>query len=435
MDDLRSDTLSHDVYHASFYHCAVGMAHVALDGRFIRVNSSLCHFLGYPAELLSTFTFQQLTADAHVHKDVAFAKELIAGKRDSYSMEKQYMHSSGRLVWGKLTVSLVRDLSGQPRYFISVVEDIDEKKRCESKLHDTETLFQQIVSSFSVRTFVWVADPELRKMIYMNDGYRLIWGGSRTELLNYPLKFLNYIHEEDKSRVSEIYRSKERVQWDLEYRILNDAGVMRYIHDRGMTVYSDNGKPLYVVGTADDVTDDKCMYYALLNANKKLELMSRTDGLTGILNRREMLYQVDQEIKRLRRDNLQSTLLFIDLNEFKAINDDYGHRTGDDALRRFCQVIGALLRESDCFGRYGGDEFLVLLHDAGDTAAKLFEERLLNAGVSVTGGDNVDVPVKFSVGQSVWTPAIQSAQQWVELADSSMYRQKRQLRHQNHMQQ
>lgn len=404
------------------------MAHVALDGHFIRVNASLCDFLGYTEEALQHRTFQELTAGPFLKKDEDSLHELLNGNINSYSMEKQYVHASGRAVWGKLTVSLIRDDNGQPEYYVSVVEDIDEKKCIESRLSDTTSLFKHIVSAFSHRTFVWVANSDLSRMLYVNDGYQTIWGRSPMTLFDDPLSFLSYLHADDKARVEQEFRQPGVREWGLEYRIITPTGATRYIHDRGTTIYDKDGNAQFLIGTADDVSDDKCMYHALLTANKKLKVMSRTDGLTNILNRREMLYQIDKEIQRIHRDNLCSTLLFIDLNDFKAINDKYGHRAGDDALIAFAEKIKELLRETDCFGRYGGDEFLVLLHSTDEASAQCFHERLMNEPLQLMVGPGVDIHIDFSVGISSWNASIKSAQNWIEQADGNMYCQKRKKR-------
>lgn len=404
------------------------MAHVGLDGRFIRVNPSLCDFLGYTEEALQQCTFQQLTAGPFLRKDEDSLHGLINGDIHSYSMEKQYVHANGRAVWAKLTVSLVRDGNGAPEYYVSVVEDINDKKCIESRLSDTQSLFKHIVSSFSHRTFVWVANSDLSRILYVNDGYQTIWGRSPMALFDDPLAFLNYLHHDDKTRIEQEFRQPGLREWGLEYRVITPAGATRYIHDRGTTIYDKDGCAQFLIGTADDVSDDKAMYHALLATNKKLKVMSRTDGLTGILNRREMLYQIDKEIQRIHRGDLCSTLLFIDLNNFKSMNDKYGHRAGDDALKAFTEKINGLLRETDSFGRYGGDEFLVLLHNADASNAQSFHQRLMAEPLQLMVGPGVGISIEFSVGISAWNAASKSAQSWVEQADNNMYCQKRKTR-------
>jgi PAS domain S-box-containing protein len=122
----------------TFENAAVGMAHVGLDGRFIRFNGSLCRITGYSAEELTGLTFQEITHPDDLEADLAQARALLDGEATSYSMEKRYIRKDGSLVWINLTGSLQRDDQGSPEYFIGVVEDISERRGAEEALRVSE---------------------------------------------------------------------------------------------------------------------------------------------------------------------------------------------------------------------------------------------------------------------------------------------------------
>ncbi len=118
-------------FQAIFAQAAVGIAQVSPDGRFMQVNHCFCEITGYSeAELLGN-TFQNITHPEDVAADLDLVRRVLAGERDSYALEKRYLHKDGSLVWANLHVSLVRGDSGAPRYFISVIEDISKRKRAE----------------------------------------------------------------------------------------------------------------------------------------------------------------------------------------------------------------------------------------------------------------------------------------------------------------
>ena len=415
---------STSTYESSFEHCSVGLAHVSPDGDFIRVNKSLCEFLGYTADELTSLTFQALTHQNDLKTDMAFVNSLLEGRRSTYSMEKQYIHKSGDTKWAKLSVSLVRDSSGEPDFFISVVEDIDDKKRIEHRLHESEKLFREVVSSLSDRMLVWVAEPGMRAMRYVNGGYNEIFGRSASELFADPRYFLHYVHHDDMLRVSEVYTNPAIHDWSLQYRILHKDGEVRYVSDNGVTVYDRDGEILFIIGTAADVTRDKNQQQALLTANQELERLTRFDTLTSIYNRREIMRQINAEVRRLERTNHQSTLAFLDLDNFKAINDNYGHRFGDKALTSFADQISQLLRATDRFGRYGGDEFVILLTDTDIEEAENFCDRVREQEITIQM-DGKNVKLGFSCGLVAWHQDITSAQQWIEQTDKCMYVEKR----------
>ena len=123
-------------FRAIFEQAAVGMTQASLDGRLLRVNPGLCQFLGYTAEELLTLTFQALTHPDDLPTNLAAYSQLLGEARSSYSLEKRYIRKDRTLVWGHLTVSLMRNQAGQPLYLIAVVEDITARKQAEQELQD-----------------------------------------------------------------------------------------------------------------------------------------------------------------------------------------------------------------------------------------------------------------------------------------------------------
>ena len=412
------------MFEKTFHFCAVGLAHVSLDGEFIRVNKKLCEFLGYPKEILTQMTFQELTVPDYLDEDLTYLNRLLKGEIQDYTFEKQYIRSDGKIVWGKLMVSLVRDKRGNPECFISVVEDIDEKKRLETELFQVEALFSKIVSAFSDRTFIWVASSDLCTLKYVNNGFSTIFGCNEYELYCNPTAFINHVHEEDKARVHAVFNERPLQNWDIEYRIVDANGSIKHLHDRGSLIYDASERQTLILGTADDVTKEKEQQNALVKAVAKLERLSKTDALTGLDNRREIFHQLSNEISRMERGQKSSTLVYVDLNDFKVINDKYGHKIGDKALLHFSQTTQCLLRESDRFGRIGGDEFVILLYGTNVVETEAFFERFTQSKFTLKLENSEDLPISFSLGWVEWNDKIKSVQEWLDLADEAMYHKK-----------
>lgn len=409
------------MFEKTFHYCAVGLAHVGIDGTFIRVNQKLCDFLDYSDQELTKLTFQDLTAPDHLDEDLDQLERLLKGQIDNYSIEKRYIRRDGKRVWAKLTVSLVRDDSNNPDYFISVVEDIDEKKRIQSELFQVDALFSKIVSAFSERTFIWVATPDFSKLKYANDGYANIFGRSEYELYCNPMSFLDHVHEDDRARVAKVFSRRPLENWDIQYRIYDSKGAVKYLHDRGNLIFDDRETQTLILGTADDITREKNQQQALMSAVTKLEYLSQTDSLTGLANRREILSQLSDEIARMERGQKASTLVYVDLNKFKEINDKYGHKVGDNALVEFSQQMKVLLRDSDRFGRIGGDEFVILLYGADDKETEIFFERIAQHDFTLNVNNTSVVPITFSVGWVTWSAETSTVEEWLDKADEVMY--------------
>jgi PAS domain S-box-containing protein len=124
---------SEERFRATFEHAAVGAAHVGIDGRWLRVNRRLSEIVGYEREELLERTFQDITHPDDLEVDLEQMRLMLEGELQTYTMEKRYLRKGGPEVWVNLTVSLVRDASGEPAYFIAVVEDISERKKTEEE--------------------------------------------------------------------------------------------------------------------------------------------------------------------------------------------------------------------------------------------------------------------------------------------------------------
>jgi len=136
---------SEEMFSATFEQAAVGIAHVAPDGRWLRVNRKLCDIVGYSRDELMKLTFQEITHPEDLEADLAYVKQILAGEIHTYSMEKRYVRKDGSIVWINLTRSLVRKPSGEPKYFVAFIEDITERKQMEVSLQKNEQVLRLFV--------------------------------------------------------------------------------------------------------------------------------------------------------------------------------------------------------------------------------------------------------------------------------------------------
>lgn len=130
-------------FRSAFEQAAVGVAHVATDGTWLRVNQKLCQIVGYTQEELLQKTFQDITHPEDLATDLEYVRQLLGGERKNYAMEKRYIHSNGSIVWINLTVSLVKQDVGVPDYSIAVIEDIGDRKQIEFALVENRKKLQQ----------------------------------------------------------------------------------------------------------------------------------------------------------------------------------------------------------------------------------------------------------------------------------------------------
>ena len=145
----------------------------------------------------------------------------------------------------------------------------------------------------------------------------------------------------------------------------------------------------------------QAMVEALDEARLNAEKLSRFDALTGVLSRRAILEALDAEVERARRHGHALTCLMLDLDRFKKVNDTHGHQVGDKALHRIAQVVSGLCRTNDHLGRYGGEEFLMILPETPMDGAIRFAERVRLAAAE-THLDRPEECVTLSIGVSEW---------------------------------
>lgn len=164
----------------------------------------------------------------------------------------------------------------------------------------------------------------------------------------------------------------------------------------------------------------------LEQANIILENQSMTDDLTGLFNHRQILAEIDKEVERARRYQRNLSGMMIDVDGFKAINDFYGHLTGDSVLREIANIIRHSVRNVDIVGRFGGDEFLVILPEASREAARVVAERVLK-GVQQhpfkTGRDYISLTASIGVF-SITDPKDFERTAFLDKMDRAMFRSK-----------
>jgi PAS domain S-box-containing protein len=132
------------MFRNTFEHASVGIAHVGPQGQWLNVNRRVSEIVGYPREELLKITFQDITHPDDLNLDVGLLNEVLEGKRETYRIEKRYFHKSGRIIWVLLSVSCIRHSNGDVAYFISILQDITEKKRISRALTDSETRFRAV---------------------------------------------------------------------------------------------------------------------------------------------------------------------------------------------------------------------------------------------------------------------------------------------------
>lgn len=167
----------------------------------------------------------------------------------------------------------------------------------------------------------------------------------------------------------------------------------------------------------------QAMMEALDEARLEAEKLSQFDALTGVLSRRAIFEALDEEVERAKRHGHALTCLMLDLDRFKNVNDTHGHQVGDKVLHRIAKTVAGLCRTNDQLGRYGGEEFLIILPETHIDGAIRFAERVRLA-VAETHPDRPDERVTLSIGVSEWRDGEASSYKLIADADQALLKAK-----------
>ena len=243
----------------------------------------------------------------------------------------------------------------------------DKRDGSKATSFDSNSLFK----SFSkLGSWSWNINGE---EFYGDASFQDMHSAGSTAVIKSRDDMLERVHPEDVAKIvdatSQLVMSDTPV--DIEYRVMLSNGEFQHLNMQAEVTHDSSGSPSRIIGVCRDATDT-------VRLRTQLEGLSRLDPLTGVLNRRGLRRSIEQEVERRRVNKTDIQALFIDLDDFKRINDVYGHSTGDEVLRNVSSMIEGAVRSTDHVARLGGDEFMVLLPDTDRVAATLVAEKLFN---------------------------------------------------------
>ncbi len=215
------------------------------------------------------------------------------------------------------------------------------------------------------------------------------------------------------------------------YRPITGSADYMYQNTTFIPLKSTTGLITHLCLLIYDVTDNAINKKDLERVNDELAVFSQTDGLTDLFNRSHWESCLRIEYKRWCRSQSPSSLVILDIDHFKNVNDTYGHPVGDDVIRHLSGLIKKHARETDISGRYGGEEFVVFLADTTAENAKIFAERLRKeVAQAIIKHNDIDLSYTISLGVAEVSKSMKTYEAWIECADSALYHSKENGRNQ-----
>ncbi|MCQ4348655.1 diguanylate cyclase [Pseudomonas stutzeri] len=364
----------------------VAIVAIDSDGRIRTFNAGAERLLGHsradicrqPVDPL--LDMPRLAASAGLAEVPADGPGLLAallGQHQHRELDTVLLQRNREPLQVTLMLSAILDPDGRRGGFLLIALDIGERLRVRRALEERSRLLEKLGAQIPGTIFQYRLYPDGRSCFpYSSAGIREVYEVEPEQLCGDASPVFERIHPQDRERVvASIQRSAERLEhWQEDYRVLLPQRGLRWLRGESAPERLADGSVLWH-GFIADIS-------SLKQVEDELRTLTVTDPLTGIHNRRYFLEHLDAELQRRARSGRPLSLIMLDIDRFKRINDNWGHDTGDSVLRELCRRIAVRLRRIDMFCRLGGEEFIVICPETdADQALYLAEElrRLVEA--------------------------------------------------------
>ncbi|MBV9863727.1 MAG: diguanylate cyclase [Abitibacteriaceae bacterium] len=451
----------------AFDHAVIGMALVALDGLWLKVNPSLCGILGFTEQELLVSHFQAVAHPDDLETDLGYMRQLVEGEIFSYQMERRYLHKRGHVVWVLLSISLVRDSQDEPEFFIFQIQDITDRKQSEAQLTQAHEELKARVAELERRTTELSLVSETGELLQScrsaDEAYKIIGRSIRQlfleesgalAMMNTARDHVEVVLSWGHELRSESYftpddcwalrRNQMHVVTDMQTDLIcphiSEGSYTGYmclplIAQREtlgvLHIWRADGQALTPARQqlARTVAEQISLALANLHLQETLRSQSVRDPLTGLFNRRYLEESLEREINRAQRNQRSLGIIMVDVDHFKRINDTYGHEGGDTVLRELGNLLQSSLRKGDVACRYGGEEFTLLLPDASLEDALQKAEQLCEAARQlIIQHSTQTIKITLSQGVAAFPQHGEVGEGIIQAADAALYRAKHQGR-------
>ncbi|HEX6034629.1 MAG TPA: EAL domain-containing protein [Anaerolineales bacterium] len=330
-----------------------GLFVIDMQGRFVNVNPAGCSLTGYTHEEILAADFRRLLFPEDALEFIE--QEKILSYLGTGTREVRLRRKDGVEIWVELTLTLLHLSSDE--YILGTVQDITTRRRAEAELRASQERYMLAAQGANDGLWDWNLSED---RIYYSPRWKSILGYQNDEIGSRPEDWLERVHPDDQIqlRMELAAHLKGQTQhFESEHRIQHKDGTYRWVLTRGLAVQNEQGIAYRIAGSQSDTTDRK-------RVEEQLLYDAFHDALTGLPNRALFQDRLSQAIERSnRQDDYAFGMLFLDLDQFKVVNDSLGHTAGDELLISTARLLENCIRTVDTVARLGGDEFVILLDD------------------------------------------------------------------------
>jgi diguanylate cyclase (GGDEF)-like protein/PAS domain S-box-containing protein len=391
----------------------------AKTGHLLYVSQGYERIWGRPVSELQADPTSWLQAIHPDDRERVVARFVVVADPGGFSEAWRVVRPDGQTRWVRGRAWVVRDRSGKAVRLVGVGEDVTDLRQAQLEREQSELRFHEIAERLDEG--IWITTAAGDRILYTNAACEKIWGRPARELRAHPHLMTESIHRDDRGRVRQSFGSDSL---DETFRVLRPDGTVRWVHDRGFAIHDAAGEVHRMAGLISDITDQVQATEALEHSRERYRHQALHDPLTGLANRQLFVDRVEQALAQ--RDGAElATVMLIDLDRFKSVNDTFGHAAGDDLLQQVARRLLDCVRTENTVARLGGDEFAVLVgRPRVDVANKLGERIAARLSEPYTLADDTESYVTASVGLAVRSAAADNPDALIRYADLAMYHAK-----------
>jgi len=396
-----------------------------LEGHFTYLSPSVQRLRGFtPDEVMAMPLEANFTPDSFriVIAGLEQARrDAQAGRPVAFEAELEELCRDGSTIRTEVRATSLFDEQGRFVEIVGTTRNVSAQHRLREELRISEERYRLLAEN--ALDVIWTMRPD-GTISYVSPSIQLLRGFTPEEAMAQPLEQIHPPESLERSRsfflqlLEDIAAGRPAPSFRGELEYFCRDGTTIWAEVIALPVFDDQGRFEKLLGVSRDISERKGFEQQLLEANQQLEQLAITDWLTGLWNRRHLEAQIQQAIARSERYGEPVSLILCDLDHFKTINDRFGYVRGDEVLREFCRRVRTQLRRSDGFGRWGGEEFLILL-PCSDAAAAGALARKLQKAISATPFDPIgSVTCSFGVAQR---RSGEPEDEWLLRVDNQLY--------------
>lgn len=345
--------------------------------------------------------------------------------------EWTYITKSGSTFPVSLSVTAITNNEKEIVGYLGIGKDLTKQKQAEKHYQQLNTILATAGTFASFSGFLY--DVKRAEFFITNEQFRKQVSVQSENSPAIPFTEINNLFSEaHRDTISSTLENAIRfgTEFDIQAQLAANISSGSWLRIAGAPQFEDGDQVVSVLGFIQDITDQKKL-------EQQLSSLALTDELTNIANRRSLMMQLANEWKRHSRYNSAASVMILDIDHFKQVNDKLGHDAGDYALKSFASNVSRLLRASDIFGRFGGEEFLILTPNCEEQAAELLAEKIRRSIETTTfhytppfQSSAININITVSIGVCGLSDQISSLNRWLAAADKSLYTAKQNGRNQ-----